>query len=448
MNIVVEREPKCLATLRVEVPADKVAAERGQIINYYANRARIPGFRPGKAPRAVIEKRFQREIAEELESRLVREAIDEALKRDQLRVLDIRGPQSPSYHADGAFSFTSRLVLAPDFALPDYKGIAVKVPKTEISDVMLDRNLTMIRERHADFADVTGRAAAAGDFAVIDFTTSINGQPVEQALGKPVGFLAGREGHWVKLDPESFLPGFAAALEGLETGASRDVPLTMPDDFPLGELRGREVVFHVTLKELKEQVLPEIDEELVNRVAPGQSVESFREFIRSQLLLEFERRVSESKVNQIVEALNRQAEFDLPDELVTSETQSQADAMVERGVSAGMSSEEIEAQQGEIFSAASQQARLNLKTNFILQEIARAENLAVTDRELLERIAAIAHNRRQPLKKFIKELQDNGRIPGIRNSMLIAKAIDFVVSNATVEEIEPTAADIEPESHE
>jgi trigger factor len=452
MNIVVERQPKCLATLRVEVPADKVASERGQIVNFYANRARIPGFRPGKAPRAVIEKRFQKEIAEELESRLVREAIDEALQRDQLRVLDIRGPQSPEFHLDGAFSFTSQLLLAPDFELPEYKGIAVKVPKAEITDEILERNLSMIRERHADFADVTDRPAAGGDFAIIDFTSTLDGQAVEEAIGRQAGLLAGREGHWVKLDPESFLPGFAAAAEGMETGTSRDIPLTLPADFPIPELREREVVFHVTLKELKQQVLPEIDQALVDRVAPGQTLDTFRDFLRDQLLLEFERRISEAKVNQIVEFLNSRADFELPDELVTAETQSQADAMVERGLGAGMSNHEIQAQQHEIFAAAGQQARLNLKTNFILQEIARAEKLAVSDRELLERIAASARQRRQPLKKFFKQLQDSGRIPGLRNSMLIAKAIDFVVSQANVEETEPAASDVDPdpdsESHE
>jgi trigger factor len=441
MNIVVERQPKCLATLRVEVPADKVAAERTQLVQFYTSRARLPGFRPGKAPRAVIEKRFQKEIGEELESRLIREGIDEALKREELRVLEIHGPQAPAHHVDGAFSFSAQLVLAPEFTLPDYKGIPVKVPRAEVTDEILERNLAMIRERHAEFRDIAGRPAANGDFAVIDFTSTLDGRPIEEALGRPAGILAGRDGYWVKLDPGSFLPGFCAALEGAEPGTARDIPLALPGDFPIEELRSREVVFHVTLKELKEQVLPEIDQALVDRVAPGRPLEGFREFIREQLALEFERRISEAKVSQVVEFLNRHTDFELPDELLTAETQTQADAMVERGLGAGMSNEEIEAQQHEIFAAAGQQARVNLRTNFILAEIARAENLSVSDKELLNRIAAIAHQRRVPLKKFVKDLKEAGRIGGIRNSMLIAKTIDFVVGQANVEETEPTPDD-------
>jgi trigger factor len=424
-----------------------VAEERGQIVRFYATRAKVPGFRPGKAPQAVIEKRFQREIAEELESRLVREALDEALRRDQLRVLDVRGPQSPAFHPDGAFSFVSNLILAPDFTLPDYKEIPVKVPKLEVSDEALERNLAIIRERNADFVDVTDRAATAGDFVVIDFTSSLDGQPLEEALGRPAGFLAGREGHWVKLAPDTFLPGFAEAIEGLETGASRDVTLTLPADFPLTELRQREIVLHVTLRELKQQVLPEIDEALVNRVAPGQTVEGFREFVRGQLLLEFERRVADSKVNQIIEYLHAHADFELPDDLITAETQSQADRMVERGFESGLSSDQIEAQQGEIFAAAGQRARLNLKSNFILQEIARAEKLAVTDKELLDHLAGYAMQHRQPLKKLVKALQEAGRLPGIRNSLLISKTIDFIVEQAKVETIDQPAEQL-PESNE
>jgi trigger factor len=140
------------------------------------------------------------------------------------------------------------------------------------------------------------------------------------------------------------------------------------------------------------------------------------------------------KVNQIVEHFNSIVEFEIPEELLAAETQNQADAIVQRNVRAGASPEEVEAQQSEIFSSAGEQAKSNIKTNFILQEIARAENLVVGDQELVQHLIAIAQARKVQPKKFIKDIQRSGRLSGIRNSMLVGKAIDFVVQHANVEE--------------
>ena len=145
-------------------------------------------------------------------------------------------------------------------------------------------------------------------------------------------------------------------------------------------------------------------------------------------------KILDMKVNQIVAHFNAQVDFELPEELVTQETQSQADAMVRRGVQAGMSEHEIQSQQSEIFASAGHQAVTNLRTNFILQEIARAENISVTDAEMVNHLAQIAQSRKVAPKKFIKDMQRAGRLPAIRNSITIGKAIDFLVEHAKVVE--------------
>jgi trigger factor len=443
MNIIVEKQPNCLATLRVEVPSDTVNSERAKIVSGYASQAKIAGFRPGKAPKGVIEKKFQSAIGEELEERLVRQAYDEALRKEALKVLNFGLPQNLIHNADGTLTFHAQLTLAPEVQLPEYKGITVKAPSTEVGDAEVDAQLEGLRERFADYSDIEGRAAESGDLAVIDFTSTLDGQALEEALGKPAGYLAGREGFWLKLDDASFLPGFAAQVAGMNHGDSKDIALTIPEDFPLADLRGREVVFHVTLKGLKQSVLPALDDEFAAKVTGGKTLEELRTLAKRQIEVEKRRRIDDYKVNQIVEHFNSLVEFELPEDLLRHETQGQADALVERGMKSGMSEEEIAAQQAEIFATAGDQARTNLKTNFILQEIARIESIAVSDNELVNHLAMIAQSRKQDPKKFIKELQRGGRLPGIRNSMLVGKAIDFVLEHATVEEIaeEPTTTD-------
>ncbi len=443
MNIIVEKQPNCLATLRVEVPSDTVKSEREKIVSGYASQARIPGFRPGKAPKKVIEKRFESSIAEELQDRLVRQAYEEALRKEALKVLNFGIPQNLTENPDGTLTFQATLTLAPDVALPPYKGIAIKAPSADPTEEEIAKNLEKLRERFADYKDIENRPAADGDLAVIDYTSTLDGQPLEEAIGKSAGYLGGREGFWLKLDESSFLPGFAAQVAGLAIGESKDITITIPEDFPLSDLRGRDVTFAVTLKGLKEISLPELDDDFAAKIAGGKTLEELRTIVTQQLGVEKRRRIDDFKVNQIVEHFNSLVDFELPEDLLRHETQGQTDALVRRGAEAGMTDEELQAQQDDIIASAGEQARINLKTNFILQEIARAENIAISDQELVNHLAYIAQSRKESPKKFIKELQRQGRIPGIRNSMLVGKAIDFVLEHATVEETadEPAATD-------
>ena len=441
MNIVVEKQPKCVATLRVEIPAEKVTGQRDQIVKGYASKARVPGFRPGKAPRAIVEKRFEKEISEELNGVLINEAYEEALKQESLNVLDFGVPEDVTTHPNGTITFVSKLTLAPEVKLPEYKGVAVSVPPLAVPDEEVEGQLTALQERFADFTDIEGRAAEMGDFAVIDYTSTVEGKPTEEFIGKSAGYLSGREGFWVRLDEKAFLPGFAAQLVGANVGDSKDITLTLPEDFPVELLRNKEIVFQTTVKELKTAVLPALDDELANRLAPGKTMEDIKGIIRENMEGERRRKIDDMKVNQIVAHFNAQVDFELPDELVTQETQNQADAMVKRGVQSGMSEDEIESQQTEIFANAGSQAVSNLRTNFILQEIARIEKIGVSDNELVNHLVQIANSRKVAPKKFIKDMQRAGRISNIRSSMAIGKTIDFLVEHANVTESAETTFD-------
>ena len=434
MNIVVEKLPKCVATLRVEIPAEKVRGLRDQIVRTFSSKARVPGFRPGKAPRAVIEKRFDKEITEELHDKLVNEAYDAALKQEDLKVLDFGNPEDLTTQPEGSITFVAKLTLAPEVQLPDYKGVTVTVPPLAVPDEDIQAQLTSLQERFAEFKDIEGRPAAMADFAVINYTSTVAGKPTEEFLGKPAGYLSGRDGFWVRLDDKAFLPGFAAQLVGMNAGETREITLTLPEDFPVAELQNHEIVFTTTLKELKESILPDLNDELATRLAPGKSLAEISTIIRDNMQLERKRKIDDMKVNQIVARFNTQVDFELPEDLVTQETQSQADAMVQRGVQSGMSEHEIESQQNEIFASAGQLAVSNLRTNFILQEIARVENITVSDAELVSHLAQIAQSRKLAPKKFIKDMQRAGRLPSIRSSISIGKAIDFLVAHAEVVE--------------
>ena len=434
MKILVEKQPNCTATLRVEIPADKVQNERQKVAQSLASKAKVPGFRPGKAPRAVIEKRFNKEIEAESQETLINSALDEAIKQEDLKVLDFGSVEDISNTSDGSLSFSTKLMLAPEVKLPDYKGIKVTVPSAELPEEELQSQLETLRERFADFTDIEGRAAEMGNFAVINYSSTVDGKPSAEVLGKSLGYLEGREGFWVRIDEKTFLPGFAAQLIGMKPGDQRDITLTLPDDFPVADLRNREMVFATTLSELKQSILPELNDELAERLAPGKTLAEITEIIRTNMAQERKRRIDDMKVNQIVAHFTNQADFELPEELVASETQNQADAMVRRGIQSGVTEDQIQSQQDDIFANAKQQAVTNLRANFILQEIARAEKIAVNDNELVNHLLQLAAARKVVPKKFINDMRRSGRIPSIRSSMIIGKAIDFLVEHADVVE--------------
>jgi trigger factor len=432
MNIVVEKQPKCVATLRVEIPAEKVQGQREQIVRSYASKVKIPGFRPGKAPRSVVEKRFQKDINEELHGQLINEAFDKALRQESLKVLDFGSPDGITNQPDGGISFAAKIMLAPEFPLPEYKGLTVTVPPLELPEEELQSQLKSLQERFADFKAIENRAAVMGDFAVIDYSSTVDGKPTEEFLGKPAGYLSGREGFWIRLDEKAFLPGFAAQLLGMNPGDTREIKITLPEDFPVADLQNREMVFSVKLGELKEAELPPLDDQLAAKLAPGKTIAEITEIIRENLAQERKSRIEDMKVNQMIEQINSQLDFELPDELLIRETQSQADALVSRSIKAGMSEQEVASQQVEIFANASQQAIVNLRTNFVFQEIAHAEGIVVSDAELATHLTRVAQSRKIPPQKLIKDIQKAGRLQSIRSSILVGKTIDFLLEQVKV----------------
>jgi len=333
---------------------------------------------------------------------------------------------------------------APEFTLPVYKGIEIKAPSTTVTDEEINTQLESIRERLAEFEDITGRAIQNDDIAVVDFTTTLDGKPLTEAIGEKGQYLAKRENHWLPVKEGSFLPGYAEQLVGSSQGDQKDVSITLDDKFPFEELRGKSIVLHTTVQGIKAPKLPELNDEFAEKLIPGKTLDEIKDVIRENMGMEKTKQINELKVSQIVEKLNAAIHFELPEEIVKREVQNQANSLVEQGSQQGASDEDILKQQEEIFSVATKRAVTNLRTNFLLQEIAQAEKIIVSDADLLGHISQIAQQRKQPIKKVIKDLQKSRQIQSIRNSMLISQTIDFLVEQAIVTEVSPEELEANP----
>ncbi len=438
MNIRLEKKEKCLATLSIEVPAETVADERAKVLKAFVTQARIPGFRPGKAPKAVIEKAHGEDISREVESRLIQNSFQEALKENEdLKVLNVKNPENVTHQPDGSFTFDAELITSPEFSLPEYKGLAIDVPKVDVTDEIVAENLEQLRQRFADYEDIEGRAAEKGDLAVVNYTATIDGKPLDEVGGEQAKPLASNEGYWIRIDEEAFFPGFTDGLIGLKPNEDKEITVTLPDDFPIEAIRGMDAVFAVTVTGLKSEKLPELDDDFANQIEQGKSLDDIKALIRDDLEMRQKRQLEEIKINSVLAKLNELVDFDVPEDFLQSETQGQADAMVKEGIEAGMSEEEVQERQEGLFEEAQVRAKNSLKTNFLLTEIAEAEGLKVENSDMLQRVTMMAKQAKKPVKGYMKELQKSGQLGNIRQNMLFSKAIDFLVEHANVTEVEP-----------
>ncbi|HEX2748972.1 MAG TPA: trigger factor, partial [Verrucomicrobiales bacterium] len=227
MNITVEKLPNCMASVRVEVPGDTRKAEREKILRNYVQHAALPGFRKGKAPRTVVERKFAAEIDREVMDRLLNTGLDAAVKQENLKVLSVGNFKPAEDNDESKYTFSLDVVLAPEVELPDYKGLSITVPKREVTDEMIEKALQDQRERMANLLPVD-RAVQMGDFLTIDYKATVDGAPVKDLLPEAQGFIAENSSYMVKADEGSFLPGFCAQLVGMTKGETREVKATMP----------------------------------------------------------------------------------------------------------------------------------------------------------------------------------------------------------------------------
>ncbi len=441
MNITVETQPNCRAVFRIEIPSADVIREREGVTNGYARQAKLPGFRPGKAPRTVVAKKYESEIRSELENALVRRGYQEATKRDEVEILSVIGVSEQSLHPDESFSFTMQVSTTPKFELPEYKGIAIKLPRVEVTDADVDHDLLHLSERYQTYVDVE-REAMLGDFVVIHATGSVNGQLVEEAHPDAPAFLKKIEGNWFQLlAEENFLPGFYAALVGIKKDDPRHVSVTLAEDFVFEALRNATIDFKVQCDAVKASVLPEMNDEFAKKINPEWDMEKLRQEVRGSIQQRREQSRENDKTNQVIEHLAQKLEFELPLEVVNQEAQRRTNDIAMNAMRQGMDQSAIMEAQEQIVGAATQQARQNVKVSFILGEVAKKEKLTVKEEQLRMALAQVAMRQKISPKKLLADAKKNNLIERLREDLLLENAIQFLKDNAAIEEIEPTKED-------
>ena len=428
-----EKQPGSISRLQIELGPEEVAKEWDAIANSFARFAKIPGYRPGKAPRAVIDKRFHKEIQEEVTKKLVSKSYREAIEQEQLRVASLTNIEDVQFDEDKAMRFRATVVTAPEFELPDYKNIAVQLAETRVSTAEVDEALERLRDQSADFVDVPGRGLQMGDFAVLDFEGSVDDKPISEIAAQASKNLQGGKKFWLHLEADNFLPKFCEQLIGQKPDETRLAIVHFPEDFPVKELAGKKADYAVTVCEVKERVLPAVDDAFASKLVPGKGLPDLRQIIERDIEHAKEHDVERAKESQIVKYLHEQIHFELPPALLQNETRRALAELVQRNRERGVTDEMLKEKEKELIEGAAGLAANRLKTNFILHRIAEQEKIQVVKEDIDLRIRQEAARYDISPDKMRKELQQKDALDDIAEQILLGKTLDFLKANVSVD---------------
>ncbi|MBA2742848.1 MAG: trigger factor [Chthoniobacterales bacterium] len=432
MKVEVENQPQSVATIRIELPPNEVQKEWDAIAQNYARYARIPGYRVGKAPKPVIEKKFRKEIQDELTKKLVSKSYHEAIAEKQLRVVSLTNLEDVEFGDDKSMRFRATVITAPEFELPNYKNIPVALPSAEVSEGEIDAALERLRDQSADFVDVPDRALEMEDFAVLDFDGSLDGVPMSEVVPEASKNLHGGKKFWLRVAADNFLPKFGEQLIGMRPGETRSVQVEFPPDFAVPEIAGKKADYAVTLNEIKQKVLPELDDAFAAKLIPGKDLQELRHTLEHDLEHEKEHEIERAKESQIVKFLQEHVSFDLPPPLLKNETRRTLNELVHRNRERGIPDEMLKGKEKELIEGAGSLAAHRLKTNFILHRIAEQEKIEITRDEVDERIREQAAQYNVAVEKMRKELEEHDRMDGLAEELLLGKTLDFLKANVSM----------------
>lgn len=434
MNVVLDPQPNCIVNLQIELPADRVTSEWQSIAKDFQRQARIPGYRPGKAPQALIDSRYAKDIREELQNKLLRESLNEAIKQKSLRVLSVANVENVQIGNDMTMRFRASVVIAPEFELPDYSAITIELAKRAVTDEDVQNWVEQFREPHATYEAAEGRAIAMGDYAVLTYEGKLDGQLLSEALPKAPQQLHGRKNAWIFMNEGTLVPGFAKAVEGMLIGDERAFTLDVPATFPLADLQGRQIAYTATLHGINVKSLPLIDDALAEKIEPGKSLEDLRAGIRERLVKMAESQFENGKRNEALKVLLSKVECELPAQTVDREVSGILREIVQENQGRGVSDDELRSHQDELVGIAQRSARDRVRGNFLLLRIAEKEKLDVTETDLIMAVSEMARRYEIPVKKLIKDLQSRDGFGPIREQILLGKALDLIAANVTVTE--------------
>lgn len=414
--------------LTVEVPADKIEQEVQQRLKGMVGRVRIDGFRPGKVPFSVIQKRYGAQVREEVKSELVRSSLYEAMQQENLRPAGMPKIETDASASD-KLAFTATFEVYPEVKVSVPAGLVVEKPVVEVTDSDVDKMLEKLRKQRSSWEEVD-RAAAEGDQVLIDFVGKIDGEAFEGGTA---------EGYPLELGSNRFIEGFEEQLIGLKAGDSKAVNVTFPETYQSEELAGKPAVFEVTVKTVKGPKLPDLDDpEFLQALGTQKGgAENLRREVRQSMERELKQKIGAKVKEQLLDKMLEANPIELPSALVEDEIRQMANQARQ---SMGMQGEQEVTD--EIRAALGARARRRVGLGLLVGELIREKGFKADADKVRERIEEMAQSYEDPQAVLNWYYQDKSRLSGVEALVLEDQVVEWLLSEVKNENVHKTFDDI------
>ena len=428
-------------TVTVSFTADEVSEQEASLIKDFQGQAKIPGFRPGKAPEKMVRARFAKDIKKELVQRVVSKAHKEGVAGAEFEVFNIVELEEGEIAPGEAATITFTLDVVPEFELPEYEGLAVSTEPTDASDEEIDKMLNQILSQRAEY-NVVEKTVEKGDYVRCSYEGKIGDQLVAE-LVPDAPMYGTQKTTWEEAGSED-APGVRAVIDGLvgmNPGDEKEVTMEFPGDFKPEALAGKTATYSLKAEEVREKIMPELTEEFVK----GLGVESeseLREKIGENIQNQKQQQNSNAERQQITEALLKAVDFEVPESGVESETDEVLREFMQRNLQQGVSAEEFEKHKEQLHEGASKAAHDRLKSRLILSKIAEKEKVKAEQDDFSRMIMMQAQQSGEKPEKLVKELQkDQNQINRMRRDIVLGKIMDLLLEKAARSAVEPATAE-------
>ena len=425
MSVQVENLEKSMAKLTIEVAADEFEAALNKAYQKSKNKINLPGFRKGKAPRAMIEKMYGAGIfVEDAANIIIPDAYESAAKESELEI--VAQPEIAVEQAEKGkpFIFTATVAIKPDVTLGDYKGIEVEKKEAEVSEDEISAEIDRVRESNARMITIDDRATQDGDTVVIDFDGYVDGEQFEG--GKA-------EDYTLVLGSHSFIDNFEDQLVGKNIGDDVEVNVTFPEQYQAEELQGKPALFKVKIKEIKVKELPELDDDFAQDVSECDTLDAYKEEVKSKLVKTKEDDIKREKEDAVIEKIIENATMEIPEQMVDAQTRQMTQEFAQRLQSQGLSLEQYMQFTGltpqKMQEELKPQALKRIQSRLVLEAVVEAEKIEATQEDIEKEIENMAKMYQMEADK-LKELVSEEEKKQIALDMAVQKAVEFVVDAA------------------
>ncbi|CAH0119162.1 MULTISPECIES: trigger factor [unclassified Paenibacillus] len=421
-----EKIEKNVGVLEVEVDADRVADALDKAFKKVVKKVNVPGFRKGKVPRPIFEARYGVEsLYQDAIDILLPGAYTEAVQETKIEPVDRPEVDVEQFGKGQSFIFKAKVTVKPEVKLGEYKGIEVPAKDAEVTEEEVNAELERLQQRHAELTVIDEDTAKSGDTVVIDFEGSVDGEKFEGGTA---------ERYSLELGSNSFIPGFEDQLIGLGTGDFKDVEVTFPENYHAEELAGKAAVFKVKVHEIKRKQLPALDDEFAKDVSEFDTLEEYKQDLTKQMKERKEKENEAAREAEIVEKVAEAAEIDIPEAMIETETDHMMRDFDNRLRSQGMNLDMFLSFSGQSQDDMKNQMRADaekrVRNNLVLEQIAKDENIEVTEEDINEELEKMAEMYKRSVDEIRNILAANGSLDSLKEEVSLRKTIKFLVDNS------------------